>query len=68
MGGDPSFSSTTAPRDEVPALQAVVYSGFLALDAADDIFIASPNVRQIMPERIIHQYAGREAGSDLLSS
>ncbi len=63
VAGDPSLSSVL-PTEEVTALRTVVYGGFIAPGAANDLFVASPNVRHITADGVIHGYAGLDYGSD----
>jgi uncharacterized protein (TIGR03437 family) len=60
IAGDPAIAITSAIQNEVPAVHTLVTGGQVAADGAGNVYIASPNVRKITPDGIIHQYAGAE--------
>jgi len=58
IAGDPSLPLGTPSQDEVPATQTSLAPSAVAVDLRGDIFVATPRVRKITPDGIIHAFAG----------
>lgn len=63
IAGDPSQPAGLASQDEVPAIQSVLMAYSVATDTLGNIFVATPRVRRITPDGIIHAFAGVETSN-----
>ncbi len=60
IAGDPSLPSGIPSQDEIPATQSSLTASSVATDPQGDVFVATPRVRKITPDGIIHAFAGFE--------
>jgi uncharacterized protein (TIGR03437 family) len=60
IAGDPSLAIGIPSQDEVPATQSSLTASSVATDPQGDVFVATPRVRKITPDGIIHAFAGFE--------
>jgi len=60
IAGDPSLPFGIPSQDEVPATQSSLTAFSVATDPLGDVFVATPRVRKITPDGIIHAFAGLE--------
>ena len=60
IAGDPSLPFGIASQDEIPATQSGLTAYAVATDPQGDVFVATPRVRKITPDGIIHAFAGVE--------
>jgi uncharacterized protein (TIGR03437 family) len=60
IAGDPSLPVGIPSQDEVPATQSSLTAFSVATDPLGDVFVATPRVRRITPDGIIHAFAGIE--------
>ena len=60
IAGDPSLPFGATSLDEIPATHASLTAYAVATDPQGDVFVATPRVRKITPDGIIHAFAGVE--------
>ena len=60
IAGDTALPIGTVSVDEVPATQSSLTAYSVATDPQGDVFVATPRVRKINPDGIIHAFAGME--------
>jgi trimeric autotransporter adhesin len=60
VAGDPSLPFGILSQDEVPATQSSLAAFSVATDPQGDVFVATPRVRKITPDGVIHAFAGIE--------
>jgi len=60
IAGDPSLSFGIPSQDEVPATQSSLTAFSVVTDPQGDVFVATPRIRKITPDGIIHAFAGIE--------
>jgi uncharacterized protein (TIGR03437 family) len=60
IAGDPSLPAGIPSQDEIPATQSSLTAFSVATDPQGDVFVATPRVRKITPDGIIHAFAGFE--------
>lgn len=60
VAGNPALPMGTVSEDEVPATQSSITAFSVATDSQGDFFVATPRVRKITPDGIIHAFAGIE--------
>jgi uncharacterized protein (TIGR03437 family) len=60
IAGDPTLPAGIPSVDEVPATQSSLTAFSVATDPLGDVFVATPQVRKITPDGIIHAFAGLE--------
>ncbi len=60
VAGDPSLPLGIVSQDEIPATQSSLFAFSVAVDPQGDVFVATPRVRKITPDGIIHAFAGVE--------
>lgn len=65
IAGDPSLPLGSPSQDEIPATQSSLTAFSVATDPAGDVFVATPRVRKITPDGIIHAFAGVEESTPL---
>jgi uncharacterized protein (TIGR03437 family) len=65
IAGDPSLQAGIPSQDEVPATQSSLTAFSVATDPLGDVFVATPRVRRITPDGIIHAFAGIETSDQL---
>lgn len=63
FAGDPSLPFGIPSQDEVPATQSSLTAFSVATDPQGDVFVATPRVRKITPDGIIHAFAGVETSN-----
>ncbi len=63
IAGDPSLPLGTPSQDEVLATQSSLNAFSVATDPQGDVFVATPRVRKITPDGIIHAFAGVETSN-----
>jgi uncharacterized protein (TIGR03437 family) len=63
IAGDPALPIGIPSVDEVPATQSSLTASSVATDPQGDVFVATPRVRKITPDGIIHAFAGIETSS-----
>src|SRR5271170_3529333 len=63
IAGDPSLAVGIPSVDGVPATQSSLTAYSVATDPQGDVFVATPRVRKITPDGIIHAFAGFESNS-----
>jgi uncharacterized protein (TIGR03437 family) len=63
IAGNPSLEIGIPSRDEIPATQSSLTAYSVATDPQGDVFVATPRVRKITPDGIIHAFAGFESNS-----
>jgi uncharacterized protein (TIGR03437 family) len=63
IAGDPSLEIGIPSRDEIPATQSSLTADSVATDLQGDVFVATPRVRKITPDGIIHAFAGFESNA-----
>jgi len=63
IAGDPSLPFGIPSQDEVPATQSSLTAFSVATDPLGDVFVATPRVRRITPDGIIHAFAGIETSN-----
>jgi uncharacterized protein (TIGR03437 family) len=63
IAGDPSLPAGIPSQDEIPATQSSLTASSVATDSQGDVFVATPRVRKITPDGIIHAFAGFESNS-----
>ena len=65
VAGNPSLPNGIPSVDEVPATQSSLTAYSVATDPQGDVFVATPRVRKITPDGIIHAFAGFETSNSL---
>jgi uncharacterized protein (TIGR03437 family) len=60
IAGNPALPTGIPSVDEVPATQSSLTAFSVATDPLGDVFVATPRVRKITPDGIIHAFAGVE--------
>ena len=65
VAGNPSLPNGIPSVDEVPATQTSLTAYSVATDPQGDVFVATPRVRKITPDGIIHAFAGIETFNSL---
>ncbi len=63
IAGNPSLPASIPSQDEVPATQSSLTAFAVATDPLGDVFVATPRVRRITPDGIIHAFAGIETSA-----
>ncbi|HTC35001.1 MAG TPA: hypothetical protein VK724_16615 [Bryobacteraceae bacterium] len=63
IAGNPSLPAGIPSQDEVPATQSSLTASSVATDPLGDVFVATPRVRRITPDGIIHAFAGVESST-----
>ncbi len=63
IAGDPSLPLGIPSQDEMPATQSSLTAFSVATDPQGDVFVATPRVRKITPDGIIHAFAGVETSN-----
>lgn len=60
IAGNPALPAGIPSVDEVPATQSSLTAFSVATDPLGNVFVATPRVRKITPDGIIHAFAGVE--------
>jgi uncharacterized protein (TIGR03437 family) len=63
IAGNPSLPAGIPSQDEVPATQSSLTAFSVATDPLGDVFVATPRVRRITPDGIVHAFAGIETST-----